>query len=89
MVRDDLIIICIIGGIFIFLGIAAIVWSKMEESSWYASIAKRVDVREFLDRVPKRPEPGSLKIGGRICIVVGILMLMVSLGLYLWGQPPV
>jgi hypothetical protein len=85
MSGNDLVIGCIIGGVFIILGIIGILWGKAEEGSWYSSISTRVDVREFLDRVPHRPEPGSLKIGGRICITIGIIVLLVSLGFYLWG----
>ena len=85
MSGSDLIIMCIIGGIFIVLGVAGIIWGKKEEGSWYSSVSERIDVREFLDRAPGRPEPGALKIGGRICIAVGIIILLVSLGFYLWA----
>ena len=85
MSGSDLIIGGIIGVVFIILGIFGILWGKSEEGSWYRSISTRVDVREFLDRVPHRPEPGSLKIGGRICIAIGIIVLLASLGFYLWG----
>lgn len=85
MSGNDLVTGCIIGGVFILLGIIGIFWGKTEEGSWYNSISTRIDVREFLDRAPGRPEPGALKIGGRICLLIGIIILLVSLGFYLWG----
>ena len=81
----ELIIISIIGGIFVILGIASIIWGKKEEGSWYSSISQYTDVREFVERVPGRPEPGSLKIGGRICLAVGIVILLICLGIYIWS----
>jgi len=81
MINHDLTIMIIIGGIFILLGIISILWGKKEESAWYGSVSERIDIREFLDRSPGRPEPGSLKTGGKICIIVGITLLLVSLGI--------
>jgi hypothetical protein len=86
MSGSDLVTICIIGGVFIILGIIGVIWGKIEEGSWYSSVSTRIDVREFLDRAPGRPEPGALKIGGRICLAIGIIILLVSLGFKLWGQ---
>ena len=83
MTGSDLVIMSIIGGIFIVLGVAGIIWGKKEEGSWYSSVSERIDVREFLDRAPGRPEPGALKIGGKICLAVGFIILLVSLGFYL------
>jgi hypothetical protein len=85
MSGSDLTTVCIIGGVFILLGIIGVIWGKKEEGSWYSSVSTRIDVREFLDRAPGRPEPGALKIGGRICLAIGIVILLVSLGFYLWG----
>jgi hypothetical protein len=86
MSGSDLVTICIIGGVFIILGIIGVIWGKIEEGSWYSSVSTRIDVREFLDRAPGRPEPGALKIGGRICLAIGIIILLVGLGFKLWGQ---
>lgn len=85
MSGSDLVIGGIIGGVFIILGIIGIIWGKIEEGSWYTSISTRIDVREFLDRAPHRPEPIALKIGGRICFAIGIIVLLFSVGFYLWG----
>lgn len=68
----------IAGAIFIVLGIIGILWGRHEEKSYYSHIADRVDVREYMSHSPFRPEPGALKIGGWICITVGIVLLIVS-----------
>jgi hypothetical protein len=75
-------ILLIMGGAFVLLGIGFIFWGRAEENSYYTSIARRFDVREFIERMPFRPEPGSLRIGGRIAITVGVLLLIA--GLIVW-----
>ena len=89
MSYSDLLIMIIIGGIFLLLGIIGFIWGSREEGDYYSAISRRVDVREFMDRSPGRPEPNSLRVGGRICIAVGIVLLLVSLGFHLWGMSPV
>jgi len=71
------------GGFFILLGIIGIIWGKREETSYYASISQRADVKEFVNHSPLRPEPGALKTGGWICIALGIIMLAAS-GFWYW-----
>jgi hypothetical protein len=84
----DLIIMAIIGGVFLVLGAIGVIWGKKEEGAYYSSISDHVDVREFLERIPGRPEPGALRTGGKICFAVGTVVLLVSLGIYLLGKPP-
>ena len=81
----DLTIILIVAGVFIILGIIGFIWGKIEEGSYYSNVSRRIDVREFLERLPGRPEPGALRIGGKIAIAVGIVILLVAVGFYLWG----
>ncbi len=85
MPLQDCFILMGIGGLFIFLGLAAIVWGRMEEKSYYDSLSTRTDVREYLEHWPQHPEPGALKIGGWIAIIIGLLMLAMSGGFWLWG----
>jgi len=80
----DITIIFIIGGIFIFLGLVAFLWSKREEFTWYRSITEHVDVREFVDHTPGRPEPDAIRIGGKISIAIGIVLLLFATGFYIW-----
>lgn len=88
MTYHDLIIMIIIGGIFLILGLIGFLWGRKEEGAWYSTISERIDVREFLDHLPGRPEPDALRIGGKISIAVGIVILLVCLGFYLWGIKP-
>jgi hypothetical protein len=88
MTYHDLKILIIIGGVFILLGILGIIWGKREEGAYYTSVSGRIDVREFLEHLPGRPEPGALRTGGKICIAVGVVVLLVCLGFYLWGRQP-
>ena len=73
-----------LGGVFILLGVGAIFWGRKEERGWYDSIATRLDVREYLEHLPFRPEPQALRIGGWIAISVGLLLLVIGGFLLLW-----
>ena len=87
MERSDLIIVVIIGGIFLILGVIGILFGRKEEGAYYSTVSERIDVREFLERLPGRPEPGALRTGGKICFAVGIVVLLVCLGIYFLGKP--
>ena len=73
------------GGLFILLGIAAIMWGRGEEKSYQDSLSTRPDVREFLEHWPQRPQPVALKIGGWIAVAVGLLMLAMGGIILLWS----
>ena len=85
MPERDCFILMGMGGLFVILGIAAIIWGKREGKSYYNSISTRHDVREFLEHEPERPEPGALKIGGWIAMAIGLLMLVMGGAFLLWG----
>ena len=71
----------VIGVVFIILGLGVIIWGKREEKSYYDSLVTRTDLREFFEHWPRRPEPGSLKIGGWIAVAVGLVMVIIG-GIY-------
>ena len=73
------------GGLFILLGLGAIIWNRREEKSYYDSLTTRPDMREYLEHWPQRSEHGALKIGGWIAIAIGVLMLAMGGGFWLWG----
>ena len=73
------------GGLFILLGLGAIIWGRSEEKSYYDSLSDRGDTREFLEHWPQRSQLGALKIGGRIAIVIGVLMVIIGGIFWLWG----
>jgi hypothetical protein len=75
----------IMGGCFVVLGIIFYFWGRYEEERYYNTIVHRFDVREFIEHLPFRPEPGALRIGGMIMLLLGILLLIaggVLLGLH-------
>jgi hypothetical protein len=74
----------VIVGAFIFLvGVGFVIWGHREEENYYNSMTTRFDLREFFSRWPPRPEPGALRVGGWIAIIVGIVAAAVGLVIYL------
>jgi hypothetical protein len=78
----------IVGGIFLVLGIAGLVWGWYEEKRLFEELASRHDLREFSLEHVESPQPGALRIGGWIAIAVGVLMLVVGLIFWLWVGSP-
>jgi len=85
MPQYDWIVLMGMGGLFILLGLAAIIWGKREEKGYYNSLSTHVDTREFLEHWPRRPQLGALKIGGRIAIAIGVLLIVMGSVFWLWG----
>jgi len=74
-----------VGGLFIIIGLATIIWGKREEKSYYNALAKRPgDTREFTEHWPPRPQPGALKAGGWIAVAIGVAMLITGSALFLF-----
>ena len=83
MANGDYLIMMGAGGVFLLLGLAALLWGRHEEKSYYDTISTRIgDLREFISHWPPRPQPGALKTGGWITIIIGTLVLVV--GTILW-----
>ncbi len=84
MFYPDYFILMGVGGLFIIIGLAAIIWGKKEEKSYYDALAKRRgDAREFMEHWPPRLQPGALKVGGWIAVAIGVVMLITGGILYL------
>ena len=79
VIEHDWLIVVGMGGVFILLGLAAVLRGRGEEKSYYDSIAARHDAREFLEHSPDVPAPVALRIGGWIAIFVGLFMLIIGL----------
>ena len=75
MLPPDSFILMVMGGVFVLLGLVGVFWGRGEEKGYYDSISSRVDVREYLEHIPQRPQPEALKIGGWIAIGIGLLMI--------------
>jgi uncharacterized membrane protein YidH (DUF202 family) len=68
-----------IGVVFMALGAGTLIWWHKEIERYYESLTNRMDVREFIERTPLRPEPDALKIGGLILIVVGTVIFVLGI----------
>ena len=85
MFQIEWLMLMLAGGVFVLLGLGALFWGRGEENDYYQSISHRVDVREYVEHRPERPEPSSLKIGGWIAIAIGVIMVVAGGGVWLWG----
>jgi len=85
MPQADWLILMGLGGLFLILGIVSVIGGKREETGYYDSLSDRSDMREFVEHTPQRPEPGALKIGGWITIAIGVVMIALGGGFWLWG----
>lgn len=65
------------GGFFILLGVVFILWNKKERNKYYNSILlTRKDVKEAITHEPERLWLNAWQIGGRISIILGILLAL-------------
>lgn len=78
-------VIAVLGAVFTLLGLLLLVLGRKEERDYYDAVARRPDAREFMTRFPVRPEPGSLKTGGYISLILGGALLVMALVFYLVG----
>ncbi|MFC1914728.1 hypothetical protein ACFLWK_00515 [Chloroflexota bacterium] len=85
MPQADWLILMGLGGLFLILGVVSVVGGKREEKGYYDSLSARPDMREFVEHTPQRPEPGALKIGGWITITIGVVMIALGGGFWLWS----
>ena len=77
MLYGDCLMLMGVGGLFIIIGLATIIWGKREEKGYYNALSKRPgDTREFTEHWPSRPQPGALKAGGWIALAIGVVMLI-------------
>lgn len=67
----------ILGVGFIILGTILIVRGKGDEGWYFGSLSTRPDVRKYLER-KSLPAFISLKVGGRISVIVGVALLILS-----------
>ena len=72
-----------LGGFFILLGVAFILWNKRERNKYYDSILlTQRDVKEAITREPERSWLKAWEIGGRISMILGIVLALA--GAVLW-----
>jgi len=85
MQHSDYLVLVGIGGLLLFLGLVAIIWGRIEEKGYYNSLSGRADVREYLEHWPPHLPSGALKAGGWITLIIGLILLAVGGGFWLWG----
>ena len=85
MSQGDVSSVLLIAGVLILVGLAAMVWDKVEKGNYLNSISHHADTREFLDGWPPRPQFGALKAGGWIAITIGVLLLLGGIAFRIWG----
>lgn len=80
-------IILAMGGFFVLLGIVFILWNRRERKKYYNSILlTRRDIKESLTHEPHRSWLHAWQIGGRISLILGIVLLII--GGVLWFITP-
>jgi hypothetical protein len=62
----------VLGSFFIVVSIGLFLWGRKEARAYEEGLATHYDLREFVEHTPERPEPGALKTGGVIGLVLGI-----------------
>jgi hypothetical protein len=73
-----------LGGFFLFLGIIFVLWNKREKNRYYNSILlTQRDIKETITHEHERFWLHAWKIGGRISLVVGAVLLII--GVILWS----
>lgn len=67
------------GGFFVLLGIILIIWNKREREGYYNSILlTQKDIKESLTRDPDRPWLHAWEVGGKISLIIGIMLLIIG-----------
>jgi hypothetical protein len=80
-------ILLVMGGCFLLLGIIFILWNKKEKQRYYNSILlTRRDIKETITHEHERFWLQAWQIGGRISLVVGVVLLII--GGILWLTSP-
>ena len=77
MLGGDCFILMGVGGVFLLLGVGAYFWGSREQRSYDDSLATRSDdLREFMEHWPPRPQLGAMKVGGKIAIIISLLLIV-------------
>jgi hypothetical protein len=67
------------GGFFLILGIIFILWNRREKNKYYNSILlTQRDIKETITHEHERFWLLAWQIGGRVSLIVGIVMLIIG-----------
>jgi hypothetical protein len=77
----------VLGGLFVLLGVIFVLWNRREKNRYYNSILlTQRDIKETITREHERFWLYAWKIGGRISLIVGVVLLII--GVILWRTAP-
>ena len=80
-------VVLALGGFFVLLGIIFVLGNKREKKRYYNNILlTRRDIQETITREHERFWLQAWQIGGRISLIVGIVLLII--GVILWRIAP-
>lgn len=75
-------IMLIVGGVFVFLGLAGMLWGRREAGEDFRSISARADVhtdaRKLLEDWRTNSGSGALKMGGLLSVIIGLFLLVLG-----------
>lgn len=66
------------GVFFIVLGAVFLLWNRREVKGYYNSKASGRDLKEFLSHEPERPWLNAWQVGGRVALVLGIVLALIG-----------
>jgi hypothetical protein len=69
---------------FVILGLVLILIGRSDENKYFTSLTERSDVRRYIEG-RTIPEFLSLKVGGRVSIAVGLVLMVTGGVFWLWG----
>jgi len=67
-----------LGIFFIVFGLASLFWDRRERNAYYNSQLTKKDVKEFITHEPERRWLNAWRIGGRISLILGILLIIAA-----------
>ncbi len=79
MSEGDWIFFVIVGAVFTVLGIVALIWGRIEEKRIFSALAEKHDLREFTQDHIESPQPGALKIGGWLGLLIGVILIVAGI----------
>ena len=79
MQEGDWVTLAVIGGGFFFLGLIAPFWGWDEGKKIFSHLAGQHDLRAFTLKHVESPQPGALKLGGWLGIVLGVALGIAAL----------
>jgi hypothetical protein len=69
----------VLGSFFVIVSVGFYLWGIKEARLYEEALTTRYDLREFVEHTPERPEPGALKTGGVIGMVLGFGLIVAGI----------